>query len=351
MAALVSALLFGRHGAAQEPVAAGFTPGAARAQQQPPAPPVEGARQTGRVATITGRIVASEGNFAIANALVMARTADAGGASSVRTATTDEEGKFQLTNLRLANYLIRVSAPGYVSEPSSPATVYRPGETVALRMVKGGVITGRVFNPNGEPMVLARVRAVRVRDAEGRPVRDSGTARDWTTDDRGIYRLYGLEAGGYVVAASSTGMFRVAAGQGGEAAPTYYPSATLDAATPVSVNAGDETRDIDIRYRPERSYAVRGMIIARIAPGAASPARTLTSITLSHVATGVAVAYTIGNRAPTEANTYFNFEGVPDGVYELTAQTAPGTSDAAIAPPQRITVRGANVTDIMLTLV
>ena len=197
--------------------------------------------------SIKGRVVASGGNFPIANARVVARAV--GGATSIRVATSDEEGKFQLTNLTPGNYVLRIGAAGYVPEPSfaaTPATFYRPGETVTIRMIKGGIITGRVLNKNGEPMALARVRSVRVKDEEGNPVRDAITGRDWTTDDRGIYRLYGLEPGAYAVSVSLGNMFRPvpgllrSAGQNSETAPTYYPSSTIDTATLVNVTAGNE---------------------------------------------------------------------------------------------------------------
>jgi protocatechuate 3,4-dioxygenase beta subunit len=354
LAVLVSALfLSGRQAAAQEQGAAAHISDVAGVPQSPQTY-AEDTRQGGRAASITGRVLTSEGNLAIANARVLARAAGAGGVSSLRMATTDDEGNFQLTNLRPGNYLIRVAAPGYISEPTAvetPATLYRPGEPVTLRMVRGGVITGRVLNTNGEPLALARVRAVRVKDAEGRPVRDSGAGRVWMTDDRGIYRLYGLEPGAYVVAAGSSGMFRPAPGQsrsageqGGEAALTYYPSSSLDAATHVSVYGGEETRGIDIRNRVERSYSVRGTVAARNVPAS----RAFISITLSHAASGLALDF--ANIIPTGSNTLFNFDGVPDGVYELTALTAPGTSAAAVALPQRVSVHGASVSDVVLTL-
>lgn len=312
-------------------------------------------REARPTTAITGRVVASSGNFPIANARVLARAA--GGASSVRMATTDDDGRFQITNLAPANYVIRVVAAGYVPDlvhANMPETHYRPGENVTVRMIKGGVITGRVVNQNGRPVALARVRAVRVRDEEGNPVRDSAT-RDRTTDDRGVYRIYGLEPGAYVVAANLTNMFRPApssvrsaTGQNSEAGPTYHPSSTLDTATLVNVTAGNETGGIDIRYRPEHSYAVRGTVAGSAARGETSLRRTVISVTLSHAASGVAVAFT--TIVPASGDNSFNFDGVPDGVYELTAQSAAGTSNAALAPPQRINVRGASVTDIVLTL-
>jgi len=304
--------------------------------------------------SITGRVVASGGNFPLANARVMARAVGMRGPSSSQMAMTNDEGKFQLTNLRPAHYVIRVGATGYVLEPSpsaTTATFYRPGENVTFRMVKGGVITGRVLNTNGEPMTLARVRVVRVKDPEGGIVRGSGAGRDWITDDRGNYRIYGLEPGAYAVAAGSPNAFRVVAtpGQSNDAAFTYYPSTALDGATLVNVYAGDETRGIDIRYRSQASYTVRGLVVNGAARGNGTPSRAVISLMLSHVATGVGVAS--NTLMPAGLNTAFGFDGVSDGVYEVTALTGLGTSDAAIALPQRVTVRGANVTDVVLTLV
>src|SRR6185369_4708093 len=118
--------------------------------------------------SIAGRVVASSGNFPIVNARVIARAA--GGPTSMRMATTDEDGKFKLTDLSPGNYVVRVGAVGYIPEPSFTASsFYRPGENITIRMIKGGVITGRVLNKNGEPMALARVRSVRVKDEEGNP--------------------------------------------------------------------------------------------------------------------------------------------------------------------------------------
>ena len=321
-------------------------------QQAPAQTPLEVESQQARSTTIiTGRVVASSGNFPIANARVLARAA--GGPSSMRMATTDDDGRFQLTNLTPANYVIRVVAAGYVADlvpADAPAEFHRPGENVTVRMIKGGVITGRVVNQNGQPMALARVRAVRVRDEAGNAVRDS-VARDWTTDDRGVYRAYGLEPGAYVVSANLTNMYR----QLSETGPTYHPSATLDTATHVNVIAGNESGGIDIRYRPEHAYRVRGTVVGNTAqapqsatPGNAPLRRSVISVTLSHAATGVAVAFT--TVVSTTTSSVFSFDAVPDGAYELTAQVAPGSKDAALAPPQRINVRGASANDVVLTL-
>ena len=88
--------------------------------------------------------------------------------------------------------------------------------------------------------------------------------------------------------------------------------------------------------------------MGQAAQSGAQPGRTAISVTLSHAGTGMAVAFTTA--IPVNGNNGFHFEGVPDGSYELTAQTGSGTSEAATALPQRVNVQGGNVTDIVLTL-
>jgi Carboxypeptidase regulatory-like domain len=75
---------------------------------------------------------------------------------------------------------------------------YRVGDNVTITMIKGGVITGRVTNATGEPLIGVRVNAVMTRGAEGNTARRAA-ARPRFTDDRGFYRLYGLPPGTYVV--------------------------------------------------------------------------------------------------------------------------------------------------------
>jgi len=93
---------------------------------------------------------------------------------------------------------------------------------------------------------------------------------------------------------------------------------------------------------------VRGTIAGQKAQSDAQVGRTAISVMLSHAGTGVVVGAT--TIVSLNGNNAFYFEGVSDGVYEVTAQTASGTSDAAIALPQRVNVQGASVAGIVLAL-
>ena len=66
-------------------------------------------------------------------------------------------------------------------------------------MPRGGVIAGTVLDEHGEPAVGTQVRVYRYNRQSG--VRTPQLAGNDATDDRGMYRIYGLQIGDYLVAA------------------------------------------------------------------------------------------------------------------------------------------------------
>jgi uncharacterized GH25 family protein len=165
--------------------------------------------------------------------------------------TTDENGNFKFHDNRPKNepslYRITVSyAKGYA--PKHPIN-QRIGEDITVTMIKGGVITGRIANAKGEPVVGVDLRLVMTRDYEGKPMR-GGAELHRTTDDRGVYRFWGLTPGTYVVFTDNNiaGQFA----RHNEYVPIYHPSSTRETATEVTVTSGGETSGIDIRHREDR---------------------------------------------------------------------------------------------------
>lgn len=272
--------------------------------------------------------------------------------------TDAASGRYVIGNLDPGLYRVSVNAPGYVPEidPSTApadANYYRPGDNATFRLMKGGVITGRVTDAEGNPVVGARVSAVRVRtpagatSQEGRGI--SVVARERRTDDRGVYRLYGLLPGSYVVSAggrSFTGNARPNAYDAD--APTYYPSAPRDGAAEVQVQAGQETTDIDIRHRGDKGHAVSGTVTGAFAAAPQPGFGSFASVNLSYASDGTPAGATfLQGDAPARG---FYIEGVPDGDYELTATSQTGPDNGMSAPPLRVSVRGADVTGLSLTL-
>jgi hypothetical protein len=299
---------------------------------------------SGQKGSITGRVVSESGQGLM---LAQVRANAPGGALNGNAFTaTDEDGSFELGGLTPRAYTVTAFAPGYlIPRNTDGPTFYRPGDSVTIRMVKGGVITGTVTSAAGDPMVGVPVNAIRVRDTEGKQA--SGTAvgqQNRSTDDRGTFRIYGLEAGVYLVRAGGQRSFPVTPLD--RDVPTYYPSSTRDTAVEVSVRSGEETSGIDIRYRGEAGRAISGTV-SGVVGNNRSPSSAV-NVMLYRAKTDWPEATTfVSTMAPDRS---FAFYGVADGDYEVMAQRSGAGSDALASSTRRISVRGADVTGIDLAL-
>jgi hypothetical protein len=308
--------------------------------------PSAAARQGG---AITGRVVADDGE-GVANVTVYlyAVGARSGGP---RTTATDENGKFRFIDLDQNEYTISVADfGGYVRTPPSEAERQRPryyriGDDVTVPMTRGGVITGRVTNANGEPVIAVAVTAVRVRDAEGAPARSGYPSRPRFTNDRGVYRLYGLTPGTYVVAANRRdNNYRTGPAPYDDELPAYHPAARTRAeAAEIKVGAGVEITGVDVRYGGGRGHTVSGVVSG----GKGIVTRPAVNLQLFG-AQGELYANSAYIR-PGDDNRGFAFYGLPDGEYIITARSS-GPDQGLAAAPERITLRGADVAGIEMKL-
>lgn len=301
-------------------------------------------------ATISGRVVAEDGR-PIAGAVINIRYVAANDTGN-RTTGTDDDGNFVVTDVDAGAYTLNANAPGYVPspDPNNPhrePRFYRRGDTgITLTLAKGAVITGRVTDNTGAPVVGVAVRAVMTRNAENRSPRQP-YLRERATDDRGIYRIFGIEPGTYLVSAgrgSSNYYPRVAAYDGD--APTYYPSATSDTALPVIARGGAEASGIDITYRGTRGHTVSGKLI-----GAASiEGNTAVTVSLINVATDITESTAYVDSRNTERG--YSFDAVPDGTYRIVARryARDDTDEGLTSPARRIVVKGTDITGLELPL-
>ena len=163
--------------------------------------------------SITGRVL-TQTNQPVTNATVFASRLNS--PSPPRPVPVDGDGNFKFAGLEPGVFTITASAPSYIMlprDPNSAAPEYHHlGETVTIMMVKGGVINGRVTDADDKPVVAVRVRALMIRDANGQAADSITTER--LTDDRGVYRLYGLLPGTYVVSAGGASAFSTGGGGG-----------------------------------------------------------------------------------------------------------------------------------------
>jgi protocatechuate 3,4-dioxygenase beta subunit len=224
---------------------------------------------------ITGRV--TSGDKGIANISVQLFPIErASDRSAVAKATTDYQGNYKMTNVPAGHYSILAVAPAMVGQSDTPygtldkSITISEGETVEkmdFALVRGGVITGRVTDADGAPVIGERVQLSQP-NAQGRSPRSYSFFNPYMyqTDDRGIYRIYGIPPGNYTVSigeSKNSGEIRFGFGGRGYYSLTYYPSVTDQSkATVIEVMEGSEASNIDITLgRKEKSYAATGRVV------------------------------------------------------------------------------------------
>ncbi|HEX4945144.1 MAG TPA: carboxypeptidase regulatory-like domain-containing protein [Blastocatellia bacterium] len=187
---------------------------------------------------------------------------------------TDSDGRYRFVGVPKGQHVVSPRAAAYVVPTGG--IMMRAGKDVTVGeseqlegidfdLTKGGVITGKITDHTGRPMIQQRV-ALKLRGANNQ-LRNYFTPNYSMsqTDDRGVFRLYGLPAGQYLVSvgeARNDGSITV--GRAGGYLPlTYYPGTLNEAeAKAVEVTEGNEVTDIDIKVgKSERTYEARGRII------------------------------------------------------------------------------------------
>jgi protocatechuate 3,4-dioxygenase beta subunit len=320
-------------------------------------------------ASVSGRV--TDGERGVAGITVTLLSADPGQRfRSVARARTDGDGHFLLSNVPPGRYQLMPAAPAYVVQGASDS--YPPGRPLTLlageevkdldfRVERGAVITGRVTDGDGNPVIAEPVTVAQVEtNGQQPPARGSLDLRDRTTDDRGVYRIYGLPPGRY----------RVSVGQGGEEGGggfgfgrrkvfqrTYYPGVTEQAqARVVELKAGDEAEDVDISLgRPLKTYKASGRFVS------AETGEPVPGISFGYGALnpGGRRVGSFGGGQPTNARGEFTTEGLAPGRYAIFNMggmestefyTEPATFEIVDADVAGITVRvrrGASVSGVV----
>jgi protocatechuate 3,4-dioxygenase beta subunit len=225
------------------------------------------------------------------------RLTGSAGTVSIVTAT-DNEGRFVFGDLPAVRYSLSADRAGFVTGYYGASKPGRgPGAPLALAdgqhltgvsitMARGAVITGRIVDEFGLPVQGAMTAPMEFRTVNGvRTLTGRGPLFGVaTTDDRGVYRLFGLPEGEFVVAVAPM------AGQGAlrsvtdaelawaerpsastEAAPPegptvgvapfYYPGTADPAqAVPIRVQVGEERVGLDFVARYVRTATVSGRV-------------------------------------------------------------------------------------------
>lgn len=322
-------------------------------------------------AAISGTVINDKTEQPVRRAIVTVFSTEA----NVRvSAVTDEKGAFTLRDLPPGRFSLSAFRSGFVSVNYGAKRPNRPGSTinladgerkngVTLRMQPGGVITGVVRNGIGEPVPGARVSVLRSAfgyDTGERTLAPVSGGFGVATDDRGMYRAFGLPPDDYyVVVTSGIGSLRsvsdlteitaqqmewalrqlkaaggVAAsaptpapapGPAVDFAPVFFPGvATKADALVVSVKAGEERTGIDTVLAMIPTAKLTGTVVA----GEGSlPANLQVNVVAHDTIPGI--PFSGFGTARVDKDGKFVSAGLPPGDYTVTVRVNPGGRAAA----------------------
>lgn len=334
-------------------------PGTAPAPQRMPARPLRpGETPPKGTAVLKGQVMAASGTpIRRAQVRAMSMEARGGGVTS-----TDNEGRFEITELPAGRYTITATKGGYVQaqygqrrpgEPGTPIELSdgQTAEKVNFVLSRGGVISGKVVDDGGEPVAGTMIQAMRYQFMAGsrRLVPGGGEGGSDRTDDQGGFRLYGLPPGDYYVSANArNGTVMAAEINNTEAegfAPTYYPGTpNIADASRITIKAGQEMTGANFALIVARMARIRGRALnSRGEP----VARAMMMLTPADPSMGM--TFMMNGNAMVAPDGSFQFTNVAPGRYNINVRPMgmPGPTDEIAVMP--ITVGNEDIDNVLVT--
>jgi protocatechuate 3,4-dioxygenase beta subunit len=248
-----------------------------------------------------------------------------GGARQGSDTATDSTGRFELKNLEPGRYRLSVQRNGYVRQeygqtlPDGPGSILSlsPGEKlsdITIQLIPAAVISGHVYDEDGEPVQGAQVFTLRSVYANGQ--RELARAGEARTNDLGEFRIYGLAPGQYILEADKQPrLFSVLKGEPGYV-PIYYPGVSdSGSAAPITVRAGDEFSSADINLQSTQTVTLRGHVVSGLSGGPALHAQ----IYLVTQGSSTAGSHVSSQSFVSDPQGGFELRGVAPGAYFLYA--------------------------------
>ncbi|MFZ0961250.1 MAG: carboxypeptidase-like regulatory domain-containing protein [Terriglobia bacterium] len=186
-------------------------------------------------------------------------------------AETDATGRFKIKGLPPGRYRLTAERNGFVVQWYGQHTPAEPGATVILsagekipdvtfQLIPAGVITGHVYDQDGEPVVYASVEAMQYAYVNGQ--RQLVRSLSGQTNDLGEFRIFGLSPGQYYVQAILRPRHLEDVKSKHGYVPAYYPGVSdVGRAAPIAVRGGDEFSGIDISLQSVHGLTVKGNVI------------------------------------------------------------------------------------------
>jgi uncharacterized protein (DUF2141 family) len=267
------------------------------------------------------------------------------------TVVSDDNGRFTFTGLKPGRYTVSGTKDAWVPSAYGARRPTRPGSAIpvaagqtvpiTLRMLRGSVVTGVVLDYNNQPAADTPVTAMRYTMQNG--TRRLAPVGSSITDDRGVYRIYGLAPGDYFVGAAPRAVAalnapsselrllddRLRRDRSVAFAPSYFPGTPVatQAAT-VTLRAGEERDGIDFALQLVPTARVQGTVTT--VEGVPAPSGTQVNLISNAASMFQGGSFGALRSARVGADGAFSFADIPPGPYTvLSRASAPGP---AVAP-------------------
>ena len=267
--------------------------------------------------------------------------------------TTDIDGSYRFSGVQSGHYMVSPFAPTFSARArgaQETEVTVNEGDVIGaidFTLERGGVITGRITTPDGRPVIAASVSATPDTgspDISPRVSMSLASERSNTTDDRGIYRLYGLPAGKYTVRVTQASSARASSDEH----PTYYPGVADPAsAGKVDVTPGTETAGIDIKVTPHGSSIYRAS--GRVTDESGNPVAGARVV--YGAATGQGRSFD-PNNAPVTTNSAgeFHIQGLRDGSYQASVFSGFGQDSDEYSEATSFDIKDSDASGIEIRL-
>jgi protocatechuate 3,4-dioxygenase beta subunit len=310
-------------------------------------------------ASVSGRVTIG-GKGAPGITVVATKSLSVFESNTVAKATTDEDGNYKLTGLGTGRFTIVpqakafvVGAAGAYKQPGQSMNIAE-GEAVTkidFALWRGGVITGRITDAEGHPLIGERVSVALNGSPDASPQMTFFSGQRNQTDDRGIYRIYGLAPGSYKVsvgqAASEAGAVTVMGMGGSQYTKTFYPSVQDETkASLIEIKEGTEVANVDISVgKPGSGFSVSGRVVN------ADSGQPVPNIYIGHSSVDESNALGgmkfTGNQ--TDANGKFKLEGLRAGRYVVSTFSI-GQQNSTYSEPAPFEITDSDVSGIEIKL-
>ena len=327
----------------------------AQPSRVPPRDPSASSAPATGTGRLRGRVVQASG----ATPIRLAQVTLTGDHNVHRMVTTDDEGRYEFSDLPAGTFTVSAGKPGFLTLQYGQRRPFETGRPVTLAtaqalaqidlaLPRASIITGRITNRLNEPAVGAQIIIERYQYSSDGQRRLNRVAAA-STNDLGEFRAFGLMPGEYIVSAELLARPSLAAALGQTSGPsepgylsTYNPGTpSVVDAQPVLLGLGEEA-SVQFPLSMGRMSTISGIVVDSLGRPAAG-ANLMLVVSAGSGRSG-------RGSGSTSVDGAFSSPNVPPGEHFLQVRLParadrPGVLEIANAP---IAVGGGTVSGIQI---